>query len=353
MRLHAKTTTHPYPPSGTSSTTGTTIVVSEAVSGLGWDVGTTASSIGLCSSALDLEAKLISAGNLEERLQVIDLLINNSGDSPHPLLSSPHLQNISWKWRGHLSSEYEHIISIGHQVKELSFGQSYISPTNGVARLRACPNLTKLDIEHLYLDRGTQNNSAPPPVFQVLHTLKTSAYGMRTCIAPILRRLTFFGKEDEMPDLVSFLSHSPRIESLTLTVYTGSCHGTILIASSTPSLITLEINFCPVAVTDGMLEVLTRTAERSTLFPNLRHLTFNGPPYSTVFAVFEFNDDVLLRMLESRCDRSQVYDNAESAPIRHSFTMHGTNKLSASLKHRLEALQAQGLVLEGSFLPST
>ncbi|KAH7902778.1 hypothetical protein BJ138DRAFT_1121109, partial [Hygrophoropsis aurantiaca] len=243
------------------------------------------------------------------------------------------------------------------------------SAQDTTALLQACPNLTYLDVRHKGPLRLPPDSSVD---LRDLHTFRSGEIGLHLCIAPNLRHLTLTINVQNygMIRLPQFLSLSPRIEYLHLDLsgYRTPDDLIFQFVPLTPNLVALEFTFRTVPdilTLNEMFEMFSHTGASTPTLPKLQHLTLNVlHPDDECIPPLRYDPDVLLHMLESRCNHAQTFpDGAPTVAVLRSCTMshedYRGNLIHQSalsrgmdVKQRLEVLQEQGLVLGGNTFTS-
>ncbi|KAH7907072.1 hypothetical protein BJ138DRAFT_541977 [Hygrophoropsis aurantiaca] len=296
-----------------------------------------------------------------EELKVNSGLAKHFPISLDPFLNSPRLQQVSW-----LCRQYpEPLIRIGAQITQLTYPDLvYYVDEKITALLRAFPNLTYLDV----CRKGHVPFDLDIPVHpRNLHTFRSSEIVLHLGIAPNLRHLILELSLGNCTCLPQFLSQSPQIECLDLNI---SCcvlpdSPIFQFAPLSPCLVTLNITFrtVPSVLTlEKAFEMLTRTANLTSTLPKLQHFTLNVPCFG--HTLVPLNSEMLLRMLESRCNYGQTFpDSAPTVAALRSCTINREDREGnpvhdsslyqmADARRRLKMLQNHGLVLEGNTFTS-
>ncbi|KAH7907643.1 hypothetical protein BJ138DRAFT_1159622 [Hygrophoropsis aurantiaca] len=321
-----------------------------------------------------------------EELKIKVSLPDQSITHLYPLFDSPQLHKVTW-----LSPHFpQPLRTIRPQMKELTItmfetysrrAQINSMQTQLSDVFRACPNLTYLDVRK---DEESFDDGPGPitPAFplQDLRDLRAfnSGFTIRLCTAPNLRSLTFHTKDyTRRTNLLQFLSSSPQIEHLNLHLCSDQLSFDEIIAQIiplAPSVVTLEFTFredeAPIENINRTLEMLSRTGARAPALPKLQHLTMNATStnvYQPNGLRFEYDEAVVLRMLESRCSPSSgreqpSLDGELAVAALSSCTMNdgeelwgassrphrATGKWRGAERRRLEKLREHGLVLKGN-----
>ncbi|KAH7931306.1 hypothetical protein BV22DRAFT_10094 [Leucogyrophana mollusca] len=267
------------------------------------------------------------------------------------LLSAPRLHDVKWAFDEYPSP----LLTIGSQIKELDL-TSFQSTSQISDILRACPHLVELSVnKHSWDAHPTTRPDQDAVVLADLKTLHTSRFVMPGFVAPVLRSFGFNGHDGHLPDLISFLRHSPQLDDVAISLQLGSRADLIELISSIRSTSQLEINFRtadPSAITHQTLAALTYAQGDQNLctLPNLQRLELNGShPRSRDQPPFRVQEDLVMNMLESRCRTplsSRSTDPRPHSPSSlESFVLNKSGTVKPDTMLRLEPLREQGLVL--------
>ncbi|KAH7910832.1 hypothetical protein BJ138DRAFT_1152069 [Hygrophoropsis aurantiaca] len=254
------------------------------------------------------------------------------------IATAPHLRSIKWN----LDHVPIPLHTIGSQLKELNFS-TRVSDDRTYNALRACPNVVKLLVRYRSYTEPIGGGDVLLADLQVLDSYR---FAMQGVVAPKLRKFTFQGFSDYIPDLMSFIRQSPQLDDLDLNLLNAADDLIEMIphlSTVTRLKIAVETVFSVLYI-DKIFKTLTWHQEdgaASCLLPNLRHLylhfnLFNVKP-------FDVNGEPLMNMLESRC-RPYAPTAASGGVVisrLESFTFGGDGTITQETRQRLRSLQLQ------------
>ncbi|KAH7931312.1 hypothetical protein BV22DRAFT_10352 [Leucogyrophana mollusca] len=267
------------------------------------------------------------------------------------LLSAPRLHDVKWAFDECPSP----LLTIGSQIKKLDL-TSFQTTSEISDILRAFPHLVELSVnQHSWITEPTPRRNQDVVVLADLKTLHTSQFAMPGFVAPVLRSFGFNGHDGHLPNLISFLRHSPHLDDVTLSLQLDPRADLTELLSSIQSISQLEINFGtfnPSAITHQTLAALTYAQgdQNICMLPNLQRLELNGShPWLPGQPLFRIQEDLVMSMLESRCRAPLSSRSADPRPHSpsslESFVLNKSGTVKPDTMLRLEPLRERGLVL--------
>ncbi|KAH7905145.1 hypothetical protein BJ138DRAFT_1130635 [Hygrophoropsis aurantiaca] len=299
------------------------------------------------------------------RLEELKIETSQSGRYPeylYPLFDSPRLRKVTWLGRRFP----EPLLQMGHQIKELSVTLYIFFDCMRLAKiLHECPNLAYLDL--CLADEAYPPGPLPPVCLQDLRDFRSIGLSTCLCIAPNLHSFTFHtGEYTNTANLPEFLCFSPRLEYLSLDLLSEEMSLQEIfsqIVPLTPSLVTLEFTVrvaLPLENINITLKMLGRTGEWGSILPNLQHFAMNVTSFRLQTEVaFVYDAEILLHMLESRCNSGEQPSLGGEAPVAALGSCTMNDDIDPSIdrwdgsKRHLDMVQEHGLVLKGSIFTST
>ncbi|KAH7903795.1 hypothetical protein BJ138DRAFT_1107377 [Hygrophoropsis aurantiaca] len=254
------------------------------------------------------------------------------------IATAPHLRSIKWN----IDNVPISLTTIGSQLKELNFS-TRVADVRTYNAFRACPNVVKLSVIGRSHTKPTGGGDVLLADLQILHSY---CFAMQGVVAPKLRKFAFKGYAHCIPDLLSFIRHSPQLDDLDLNlVYAADYFIQMMPHLSTITRLKITVStFDPIFLTNEMLKTLTChrvDGAGSCLLPNLRHLDLRIDFFDS--RPFDIDGILLVNMLESRCHCPDAPIAPDGVVLSHleSFTFLGAGIITHEARQRLQSLQLQ------------